>query len=121
MNGLYDLPGLVGGLAGTSLFLVGLAIAIPAAVRIPLARRRPDRGRLARGFVSAGAVVSTAGVVVFWGAQATQQARAFDRAAPFLGLSAVVLAALVGWRVARRGPAAPAERPPPPPSAEPRG
>ncbi len=113
----YDLPGLVGGIAGTWLFLVGMAVAVPAAIKIALSLRQPRKGRKARGLVAAGGVLSLAGIVLFWGAQSTQQARAFDRATPFVGITAVVLAALVAWRVARREPAAaPAERGSPPPS-----
>ncbi len=110
----YDLPGLVGGITGTWLFLVGMAIALPAAIRIALTLRRPGKGRIARGFVSGGGIVALTGIVLFWGAQSTQAARTFDRAAPFVGISAVVLAALVAWRVGRRAlPTGGAPHPPP--------
>jgi hypothetical protein len=113
----YDLPGLVAGIAGTWLFLVGMAIAVPSAIRIALSLRQPGKGRLARGLVVGGGIVALAGIVLFWGAQSPEQARTFDRAAPFVGVSAVVVAALVAWRVTRRGPPAAREEHPPPPSA----
>ena len=102
---MNDLPGLVGGLAGTALFMLGAAIAAGAGLRMALVLRRPEKGRLARGVAAGGGVVGVCGLGLFYGAQATRYARAFDAATPFAIGTALTLGALVAWRVARSRPA----------------
>ncbi len=99
----YELPGVVGGLAGTVMFLLGSALASAAGVRIALALRSPGegKGRIARGIAAAGGIVGIAGLLLFFGAQATRWARAFDLATPFVAIAAVVAGALVARRMAR--------------------
>jgi hypothetical protein len=119
----YDLPGLVGGMAGTWLFLVGCFVAFGAAIWVAATLRVPGTGRFARGLTVAGVVIALAGVLLFFGAQSTGHARAFDEAAVAVSIGALVAAALAGGLVARRSAreraAAPPSGPPPggPPAA----
>jgi hypothetical protein len=103
----YDVPGLVGGLAGTWLFMIGAAIAAGAGLRMALVLRQPEKGRLAKGVGAAGGLIGVAGLALFWGAQGTRFQREFDRATPVVVVAAVVLGAIVAWRIGRRRPAAP--------------
>ncbi len=107
----YDVPGLVGGLAGTWLFMIGAAIAAGAGLRMALVLRQPEKGRLARGVGAAGGIIGIAGLALFFGAQATRYPRTFDRATPFVVVLAVVLGAYLAWRIGRRPPAAPEDAP----------
>jgi hypothetical protein len=100
----WDFPGLVGGVAGTWLFLAGLLVSVGAALRVAFVLRRPDAGRVARGVVAGGGVVATAGILLFGGAQASPWRAAFDRATPYVGLAAVLAAVAVARAVARRRP-----------------
>jgi hypothetical protein len=109
---LYDLTGLVAGMAGASLFIAGALVALLSVVRIALVLRRPGKGRIARGMAAAGGTMAGAGAALFVAAEVSDGwRRAIDRAAPWLVVVALVLAALSAWRVAR-SPA------PPPPDAD---
>jgi drug/metabolite transporter (DMT)-like permease len=110
----YDFPGFVGGMTGTWLFLIGFLVAAGAAVRVALVIRRPGQGRVARGVLAGGGVVGIAGCVLFYGAQATRHASAFDRAAIAAAIASVVVGTLTAVRLARRRP--PDGRPAAPPA-----
>jgi hypothetical protein len=116
----YDVAGLVGGVAGAALFLLGVLIALLAALRILVVMRRPGKGRIARAIAAGGLVVACGGAALFWTAELAPFRRAVDRSAlPAAGVVAA-LAIAAGWRVARRRPAAPpGGADPAPPSAPP--
>ncbi|BDG03293.1 hypothetical protein [Anaeromyxobacter oryzae] len=107
---VYDFAGLAGGLGGAALFLAGVLVAIFAALRLAVAGRRPGKGRVARGLAAGGGVLAAEGAALFWVAELAPFRRAVDHVTGPLAGVALVLGAVVTWRVARRRPApAPAE------------
>ena len=114
----YDFAGLISGLAGAWLFLLSALIAVVAALRLATLRRRPGKGRLARGALAFAAVIGLSGLALFFAADFAPFRRALDRHA--LGLvggigGAGLLAALrAGRRRAGETPQ-PASVPPPGP------
>lgn len=106
---LADFAGLAGGLAGASLFLGGVLVALGAALRLAFAfRRPPERTRFARGLVAGASVTAALGAALFWASELLPQRRVLDRAAAWLAAAAVLAGLLVAARVARRARPAPA-------------
>ena len=102
----YDFAGLVAGLAGVWLLLAAAVIALAATLRLAAVRRRPDKGRIARGALAFAAVVGAAGTALFVAADFAPFRRALDRHAGAL-VAAIALAGLTAaWRAARRRPTA---------------
>lgn len=115
----YDFAGLVSGLAGAWLFLLSALVAVIAVLRLAIVRRRPGKGRIARGALAFAAVIGAAGLALFFAADFAPFRRALDRHAGALvgGITAVGLAA--AWRAGRRrapegAPAAKSAAPPGP-------
>ncbi|WP_242343082.1 hypothetical protein [Anaeromyxobacter terrae] len=98
----YDFPGLVGGMAGVWLFLFGVVLAAGAGLRIAWVRRRPGKGRVARGLLSAGVSFVLSGIALFWAAERSALRRELDRGAPWLAVFIVGVAVLAAVRSARR-------------------
>ncbi len=100
----YDFAGLVAGLAGIWLLVAAAVIALAATLRLAAVRRRPGKGRLARGALTFAAVIGTAGVALFIAADFAPFRRALDRCAGAL-VAGIVLAGLAAaWRAARSRP-----------------
>jgi peptidoglycan/LPS O-acetylase OafA/YrhL len=111
----YDFAGLVGGLSGAWLLLLALLAALAAALRLALVRRRPGKGRLARGVLAGASLVGALGVALFWAAELLPFRRQVDRAAPDIAIAVLAAGVVAGWRAARRRPE------PSPAAAEPSG
>ncbi len=100
----YDFAGLVSGLAGAWLLLLSALVAAVAALRLAAVRRRPGKGRIARGALAFAAVIGLSGLALFVAADFTPFRRALDRGAGAL-VAGIVLAGLAaGWRAARSRP-----------------
>ncbi len=106
----YDFPGLVSGMIAFQLVLWGVVAAVLAGLRALLVRGQAGRGHVARGILAGSGVVIAGGLAVGALAELTDAQRLLDRiGSPALALLAVVVAALLATRIARRGrPAAPA-------------
>jgi hypothetical protein len=104
---LYAFPGVVGGLAGTWLFLVGFLVSLGASIRAVAVRRQPGKGHVARGLVAGGGVLGLAGLLLYAGAQASPWREAFDRGAPAFAVVGGIAASLVTRAAARRAAARP--------------
>ncbi len=98
----YDFPGLVGGVAGLWLVLLGTLLAAGAGLRLALVRGRTGKGRVARGFLSAGATFVLSGIALFWAAERSVLRRELDRGAPWLAAFILAVAVLSALRSARR-------------------
>ena len=102
MGDLYAFPGLVGGLAGTWMFLLGFLVALGASIRVVAVLRKPGKGRIARAVVAGAGVFALAGIALYAGAQASPWRERFDDAAPGFAVGGAIAAALVTRAVARR-------------------
>lgn len=103
----YDFAGLVSGLAGAWLFLLSALVAVVAVLRLAAVRRRPGKGRIARGALAFAGVIGLAGLALFLAADFTPFRRALDRHAGAL-VGGIALAGIVaGWRAGRPRPAPP--------------
>jgi peptidoglycan/LPS O-acetylase OafA/YrhL len=112
----YDFAGLISGLAGAWLFLLSALVAVVAALRLAAVRRRPGKGRVARGALAFAAVIGLAGLALFLAADFAPFRRALDRHALALvgGIGGAGL--LAALRAARRRTA---ETPEPAPAPTP--
>ncbi|HET8734362.1 MAG TPA: hypothetical protein VFM45_11400 [Anaeromyxobacteraceae bacterium] len=115
----YDFAGLVSGLAGAWLFLLSALVAVVAALRLAAVRRRPGKGRIARGALAFAAVIGLAGLALFLAADLAPFRRALDRHAGALVGGITVAGLAAAWRAGRRrapeGPPATTSAAPPEP------
>lgn len=98
----YDFAGLVSGLAGAWLFLLSALVAVVAALRLAVVRRRPGKGRFARGALAFAAVIGVAGLALFFAADFAPFRRALDRHAGALVGGIAGAGLLAAWRAGRR-------------------
>jgi peptidoglycan/LPS O-acetylase OafA/YrhL len=112
----YDFAGLVAGLAGVWLLLAAALVAVVATLRLAVVRRRPGKGRIARGALAFAAVLGTTGLALFLAADFAPFRRVLDRHAGSLVAGILLAGMFAGWRAAR-GRAPSPEAPPPHQSA----
>lgn len=105
----YDFAGAVAGLTGVGLFALAATVAVLAALRLAVVRRRAGKGRVARGALAFAGVIGLAGVALYVAADFTPFRRALDRHAGALLGAIALLGLLAAWRAGRRrSPAPPA-------------
>lgn len=113
MSPAYEFAGLVGGLTGLGLVLLALLVGAAAALRLLQVRRRPGRGRWARGALGFAGACFASGAVLYGLAETVPFRRGLDRAALAWAAVSLAVALVAGWRCGR-GPSP--ERPPAPPA-----